>query len=137
MTHSATPQQSGSIIISNPDGKFVSLNIPTDGWGKTYTLTVGSGGNKLDKPRKIQMDDLPSAATVVLTGKGGWSMTLKTTHQPAKLNSYDVHYFVNSYAKEDFIKEGLGLEVIDKQGSAQADSLDVVTVNVSPRGGTR
>ena len=128
MQNSSTPQQSGSIIVTNPDGKFRALNIPTDAHGKTFTLDVGD----LEKPRKIQMDDLPSAAKITLTGKGGWSFTLKTMHQTSRLNNHDFHYFVNSYLVADYIKEGLGMEVVSKSGSAESDSLTSVKVEVSP-----
>ncbi|HKS11418.1 MAG TPA: hypothetical protein VJS90_00115 [Pseudomonas sp.] len=132
MQNPITPQQSGSIIVTNPDGKFLALNIPTDGQGKTFTLDA----SKLGKPRKIQMDDLPSAAKITLSGRGGWSFTLKTMHQPSRLSNHDLHYFVNTYLAADYIKEGLGIEVISKQGMANPDSLTTVKVEVSPRAPT-
>lgn len=133
MRNSIAPQQSGIIIVTNPDGKFLALNIPTDGQGKIFTLDA----SKLDKPRRIQMDDLPSAATVTLSGKGGWSLKIKTMHQTSRLKDQDCHYFVNSYLVGDYIKEGLGMEIIDKQGKADPDSLLNVKVEVSPAAPTR
>lgn len=140
MTHNNARLQSAVIIVSDPDQDSKILNIPADANGRTFTLDLTRGNTQLGRPRKIQMDDLPSATRITLAsrqlnsdGTPQWWMRLKTTHQTSKLDNHDVDYFVNGYLANDFIKEGLGIVVDAKtENNITRDTLGKVTVDTSP-----
>ncbi|MFK3766609.1 MULTISPECIES: hypothetical protein [Pseudomonas] len=139
MTHENTPLQSGVIIVTDPDQDSRALNIPVITKGGTFTLDLTSGDTRLGTPRKIQMDDIPSASLITLysrnmkAGEPEWSLRLKTTHHTARLNNQDVDYFFNTYIANDFIKEGLGIVVEGKStGTVKRDTLGKVVVVTSP-----
>ena len=126
MTTHTTTEAAGSIIVTDPDQDFLSLNVPGANSDETVSLVIAD----MEKPRKIQMSDLPSAAVVTLLGDD-WTLELKTTHAPAHLNNQDVDYFFKTYSEGNFIKEGLGIQVQKKTGSATRDSLKIVRVTTS------
>ena len=122
------PLQSGVIMVTNPDQAFDELIIP-EKYGETFTLTV-----LISKPRKIQFSDIPSASIITLSGYN-WSLKLKTTHHPAGLEPNDIDYYARTYDNNAFIKEGLGVVVMEKTGVAARDSLEKVVVTLSKKPG--
>ena len=122
------PLQSGVIMVTNPDQAFDELIIP-EKYGETFTLTV-----LISKPRKIQFSDIPSASIITLSGYN-WSLKLKTTHHPAGLEPNDIYYYARTYDNNAFIKEGLGVVVMEKTGVAARDSLEKVVVTLSKKPG--
>jgi len=140
MPHNNARLQSAVIIVSDPDQDSKILNIPADANGRTFTLDLTRGDTQLGRPRKIQMDDLPSATRITLAsrhlnsdGTPQWWIRFKTTHHTAILNNHDIDYFVNSYLANDFVKEGLGIVVDAKSEKvAKRDTLGKVTVDTSP-----
>lgn len=73
------------------------------------------------------MSDIPSATTITLsqgTGSGKVYIKLKATHQPASLDRTEFQYLMDSYTVGDFISEGLGLTLVEKEGKASRAGID-------------
>ncbi|EKT4457987.1 hypothetical protein ABGT18_26440 [Pseudomonas putida] len=128
MNTESAPLQSGVIMVTDPDQAFNELIIP-EKYGETFTLNI-----TLSKPRKIQFADIPSASVITLTGND-WSLKLKTTHHPAGLEPNDIYYYARTYDNNAFIKEGMGVVVMGKTGTASNDTLKKIEVTLSKKPG--
>ncbi|BBV96043.1 MULTISPECIES: hypothetical protein [Pseudomonas] len=124
MQNDNTPYQNGAVIFwkqVNNTGESQSLTLPDWGSGEAVDKSVSGEFSK------IAMSDIPSATTITLsqgTGSGKVYIKLKATHQPASLDRTEFQYLMDSYTVGDFISEGLGLTLVEKEGKASRAGID-------------
>ncbi|KIY39750.1 hypothetical protein TZ03_15525 [Pseudomonas sp. 10-1B] len=124
MRNDNTPYQNGVVIFwkeNNGTGPSESLTLPAEGSGDTAYKSVGGDYSK------IAMSDIPSATTITFSQGAGSNrkyIKLLTTHRPASLNRTEFQYLMNSYSVGDFISEGLGFKVLEKEGKASDAGID-------------
>lgn len=124
MQNDNTPYQNGAVIFwkeLNGAGESQSLTLP--GWGSGEAADKSVSGDF----SKIAMSDIPSATTITFSQGAGSDkvyIKLKATHQPASLNRTEFQYLMDSYSVGDFISEGLGLTLVEKQGKASGAGID-------------
>lgn len=131
--------QNGTILIRNKDYEQCSLTVPGEGSGKLtqYEFNLPDSSCKNIKPRTIQFDGLPSAATILITDGLGcdledakFRLKLRTTRRVTSMPAFE---FEDLVSFENHIAPGvLVLEKDFTQDSDARDSTACIRITTSP-----